>query len=104
LTCTLSCDPTTASPRRECIVGQIHDEDTTPPIHLAVDLNREPGTLRLFARGAHGRLDSADRAAHRLTDAVTDRLAAGSALVAELGRPCHATWIRPAGPCPGCSG
>ena len=51
LTCTLSCDPTTASPRRECIVGQIHDEDASPPIHLAVDLNREPGTLRLFARG-----------------------------------------------------
>lgn len=51
LTCTLTCDPSGASPRRECIVGQIHARDSRPPIVLSVEMNRRPGTLAAFVRG-----------------------------------------------------
>lgn len=51
LTCTLTCDPTGASPRRECIVGQIHARDARPPLTLAVEMNAHPGTLAAFVRG-----------------------------------------------------
>jgi hypothetical protein len=55
LTCTLTCDPTGASPRRECIVGQIHARDTTPPLVLSVEMNSRPGTLVAFVRGTRPR-------------------------------------------------
>lgn len=55
LTCTLTCDPTGASPRRECIVGQIHARDTTPPLVLSVEMNSSPGTLAAFVRGTRPR-------------------------------------------------
>jgi Alginate lyase len=55
LTCTLSCDPTAASPRKECIVGQIHARDTTPPLVLSVEMNSSPGTLAAFVRGTRPR-------------------------------------------------
>ena len=51
LTCTLSCDPTSVDGRKECIVGQIHDETTHPPIYFAVNLNHVPGKLSLFKNG-----------------------------------------------------
>lgn len=43
LTCTLTCDPSSITgtgtgdhrPRRECIVGQIHNDADTPPLYLA---------------------------------------------------------------------
>jgi hypothetical protein len=51
ITCTLTCDPTGASPRKECIVGQIHARDSKPPIVLSVEMNSRPGTLAAFVRG-----------------------------------------------------
>jgi hypothetical protein len=53
LTCTLTCNPTSVDGRKECIVGQIHDETTKPPIYLAVNMNSVPGKLSLFKNG-HG--------------------------------------------------
>jgi hypothetical protein len=55
LTCTLTCDPTTARKRPECIVGQIHDEDGTPPIYLSVEMRNQPGVLVAFLRGTSKR-------------------------------------------------
>ena len=55
LTCTLTCDPTGASPRRECIVGQVHARDTSPPLVLSVEMNGSPGTLAAFVRGTRPR-------------------------------------------------
>ena len=56
LTCTLTCDPTTARTRQECIVGQIHDEGNTPPIYLSVEMKQdEPGRLVAFMRGTSKR-------------------------------------------------
>jgi hypothetical protein len=52
LTCTLTCDPTGARTRQECIVGQIHDEGATPPIYLSVEMAGEPGVLVAHLRGA----------------------------------------------------
>ena len=51
LTCTLTCDPTAASPRQECTVGQIHDEfnKEAPPIRLAVKMDGS-GVLKVFPR------------------------------------------------------
>jgi hypothetical protein len=51
LTCTLTCDPTGASPRKECIVGQIHARDSKPPIVLSVEMKKQPGVLAAFVRG-----------------------------------------------------
>jgi hypothetical protein len=51
LTCTLTCDPTGASPRKECIVGQIHARDSKPPIVLSVEMKNRPGVLAAFVRG-----------------------------------------------------
>lgn len=51
LTCTLTCDPTGASPRKECIVGQIHARNSTPPIVLSVEMGSGPGKLAAFLRG-----------------------------------------------------
>ena len=55
ITCTLTCDPTGASPRKECIVGQIHARDSKPPIVLSVEMNSRPGTLAAFVRGTRPR-------------------------------------------------
>ena len=51
ITCTLTCDPTGASPRKECIVGQIHARDSKPPIVLSVEMKNRPGVLAAFVRG-----------------------------------------------------
>jgi hypothetical protein len=51
LTVTLTCDSTSISGRKECIVGQIHDATGTPPIYLAINQNSLPGKLVLFKNG-----------------------------------------------------
>jgi Alginate lyase len=51
LTCTLTCDPRSVAGRKECLVGQIHDASPTPPIYLAVSMETDRGTLRLFKNG-----------------------------------------------------
>jgi hypothetical protein len=55
LTCTLTCDPTGAKKRQECIVGQIHDEGGTPPIYLSVEMTNGPGILVAYLRGTSKR-------------------------------------------------